>query len=69
MGSVVSTTLRPLYPRERDRVTIVQEGGWTTGPVWTGAEDVALTEVRFPDRPAHSESLYRLSYPGTQLMT
>ena len=24
------------------------------------------TDVRSPDRPARSESLYRLSYPGTQ---
>ena len=24
------------------------------------------TGTRFPDRPAHSESLYRLSYPGAR---
>jgi len=33
------------------------------GPVWTGAENLATTGIRFPDRPARSESLYRLSYP------
>jgi hypothetical protein len=33
------------------------------GPVWTGMEDIAPTEIRSPDRPARSESLYRLSYP------
>jgi len=33
-------------------------------PVWTGAENLALTGIRSPDRPAVSESLYRLSYPG-----
>jgi hypothetical protein len=32
-----------------------------TGPVWTGAENLAPTGIRFPDRPARSESLYRLS--------
>jgi hypothetical protein len=28
----------PLYPRERDTVPIVQDAGWASGPVWTGAE-------------------------------
>ena len=34
------------------------------GPVWTAAENLAPTGIRSPDRPARSESLYRLSYPG-----
>jgi hypothetical protein len=34
------------------------------GPVWTGAENLATTEIWFPDRPANSKSLYRLRYPG-----
>ena len=34
------------------------------GPFWTGAEYLAPTVIRSPDRPAHSESLHRLSYPG-----
>jgi hypothetical protein len=39
--------------------------GWGgPGPVWTGAENLAPTRIRSPDRPARSESLYRLSYPG-----
>jgi len=33
-------------------------------PVWTGEENLATTGIRSPDRPARSESLYRLSYPG-----
>jgi hypothetical protein len=28
------------------------------------AENLAPTGIRFPDRPACSESLYRLRYPG-----
>ena len=36
MGWVVNATSRPLYPRERDPVTIVQEAGWAQGLVWTG---------------------------------
>ena len=35
------------------------------GPVWTGTENLASTGIRPPDRPARSESLYRLSYPGS----
>jgi hypothetical protein len=36
------------------------------GPVWTGADNFAPppTGIRSPDRPARSESLYRLSYRG-----
>jgi hypothetical protein len=34
--------------------------------VWTGAENLALTEIGSPDSPAKSESLYRLRYPDPQ---
>ena len=51
----------------KDPVPIVQEAGWAPGPVWTGAENLAATGIRSPDRPACSESLYRLSYPGPQI--
>ena len=47
-----------------DPVPIVQEAGWAPGPVWTGAENLAPTGIPSPDRPARSESLYRLSYRG-----
>ena len=39
-------------PRERSG-TIVQEAGWAPVPAWTGAENLAPTWIRFPDRPAH----------------
>ena len=52
-----------LYPG-KDRVPTVQEAGWAPGPVWTGAEILALTGIRSPDRQARSQSLYRLSYPA-----
>jgi hypothetical protein len=48
----------------KDPVPIVREDGWAPGPVWTGAENLAPTGIRSPDRPAHSESLYQLRYPG-----
>ena len=51
-------------PPGKDPVPIVQGAGWAPEPVWTGTENLALTGIRFPDRPARSESLYRLSYRG-----
>ena len=39
--------------------------GPRAGP--TRAENPAPTGIRFPDRPARNESLYSLSYPGTQM--
>ena len=64
---MVSDTPRVLYPQERDPVPIVQEAGWAPRPVWTAAEKLAPTGIRSPDRPARSESLYRLRYPGPLL--
>ena len=63
------STSRPgRFTPRKDPVPIVQEDGWATGPVWTGAENFTPTGNRSPDSPARSESLYRLSYfdPGTQ---
>jgi len=48
-----------LYPG-KELVIIVQEAGWAPGPVWTGAENLALTGIRSPGRPARGQSLYRL---------
>jgi hypothetical protein len=62
-GGVVSTTPRPLYPRKRHG-TLVQEAGWVPGPVLTCAKNLAPTRIRFPDRTARSQSLYRLSHPA-----
>ena len=49
-------------PRVRDPVPIIQEAGCAPEPVWMGVENIAPTGIRSPDRPAHSESLHRLSY-------
>jgi hypothetical protein len=64
-GWGVSATPRPLSIYGKEPVPIVQEAGWAPGPVWTGAENLVPTGIRFPDRPARSQSLYRLSYPPT----
>ena len=61
-GWGVSVTPRPLFTPGKDPVPIVQEAGWAPGPVWTGAENLTPTGIRSPDRPARSESLYRLRY-------
>jgi len=61
---VVSITPRPLSTPGKDSVPIVHEAGWAPGSVWTGAENLALTWIRYPDRPARSQSLYRVSYPA-----
>jgi hypothetical protein len=52
------------FTPRKDPVPIVQEAGWAPGPVWRAAENLAPTGIRSPDRSAHSESLYRLSYPA-----
>jgi hypothetical protein len=48
----------------KDPVPIVQNAGWTSGPVWTCAKNLAPTWIRSQERPARSPSLYRLSYPA-----
>ena len=60
----VSVTPRPLFTPGKDPVPIVQEAGWASGPVWTGAENLAPTGNRSPNRPARSQSLYWLRYPA-----
>jgi hypothetical protein len=60
---VVSTTPRPLYPQERPGTHCT--GGWVgSRPVWMCAKNLAPTGIRSLDRPARSQSLYRLSYPA-----
>jgi len=45
----------------KDPVPILQEAGWTPGPVWTDWKSRPHRDS-IPDRPARSQSLYRLSY-------
>jgi hypothetical protein len=47
-------------------VALPPEAELAPRPVWTGAENLAPTGIRYLDRPARSESLYRLHYPGPQ---
>ena len=51
-GWGVSVTPWPLFTPGKNPVPIVQEAGWAPGPAWTGAENLAPTGIRYPDRPA-----------------
>jgi len=52
------------FTPRKNPVPILYEAGWAPEPVWTGAENLAPTGIRFPNRPARSKSLYWLRYPG-----
>ena len=62
-GCGVSVTPRPLFTPGKDPVHNIHEAGWAPGPVWSGAENLATTGIRGPDRPARIQSLYR-RYPA-----
>jgi len=63
-GWGVSVTPRPLFTPGKNPVPLVQEAGCAPGLVWTGEENLTPTGIRFPDRPARSQSLYWLRYPA-----
>jgi hypothetical protein len=54
-------------PLRNDPVPIVQKAEWASWPFWTGAENLAPTGIRSPDRTVCSELLYQLRYPGQRL--
>jgi hypothetical protein len=62
-GWVVSTTPWPHFTPREDPVPILQEAGWAPGPVWTDRKS-RPHQYSIPDRPARSQSLYRLCYPA-----
>ena len=65
-GWVVSSTPWPHFNPGKDPVPILQEAIWAPGPVWTGEKSHSYRDS-IPDRPARSQSLYRLSYPAYRL--
>jgi hypothetical protein len=63
MWWVVKATPQPLYPRERPCTHYI--GGWVGPRAGLDAcGNLASTGIRSPERPARSESLYRLDCPG-----
>ena len=61
-GWVVSSTPRPHLTPGKDPVPILKEVEGVSWPVWTGGKSRPHRDS-IPDRPARSQSLYRLSYP------
>jgi len=62
-GLEVSSTPRPQFTPGKDPVPILQEAGWTPGPVWTGGKS-RPNRYSIPDSPDRSQSLHRLGYPA-----
>jgi len=62
-GWVVSSTPWPHFTLGKDPVPILQKAGWAPGSVWTGRKSYPHQDST-PNRPAHSQSLYQLSYPA-----
>ena len=52
----------------KDPVPIVQKAGWAPGPVWTGAENLAPSGIRSPDRPARSSVAIPTELPGPLIL-
>ena len=50
---MVSSTPRPHFTPWKDPLPIVQEAGWTPGPVWTGGKSCSHGDS-IADRPARS---------------
>jgi len=60
-GWVVSSMPWLHFTPRKDPVPILQEAGCAPGPVWMGRKSRPHRNS-IPDRPAHSQSLYWLSY-------
>jgi hypothetical protein len=56
---------RPLYPKERPGTPCIGGWGGPQGPSGQVRKISPPTGIPSPDRPAHSESLYRLRYPDS----
>jgi len=56
--------LAALHPGKRDPLLIVQVAMCTSGPFWTGAENLPPTGIQVLNYPVLSESLYQLRHAG-----
>jgi hypothetical protein len=61
-------TPRPLYPRERNPIPIMQEAVWTIGTIWVGAENLATSGFDSRIFRTVAELLYRLHYSGNSFI-
>jgi len=62
---VVSSTPRPHFTPGKDPVSIVQEAGWTSGPVWTGGKSRPHRDS-IPERPPRNSVAIPIELPGPQ---
>jgi hypothetical protein len=67
MGWVVSSTSQARFAPGKDPVSIVQEAGWTPGPVWTGRK-FHPHQDSIPDCPARSSVTILTELPGPLLL-
>jgi hypothetical protein len=56
-----------VLPPGKDPVPIVQKAKWAPGPVWTGAEYLATTGIRSPDRPDRTAIAKPTELSGPQI--
>ena len=63
-GLEVSVTQRPLFTPGKTRYPLYRRMGGPQGRSGQVRKISPLTGIRSPDRPAHSQSLYRLHYPA-----
>jgi hypothetical protein len=61
---VVSTTPRPFYPPEKIRYPLCWSLGGLQNRSGCVRKFLPPSGIRSPDRPARSQSLYRLNYPA-----
>jgi len=61
---VVNPTPRPLLPRKRDSVFVLQEAEWAPGQVWRSAENLASNGIRSPDRHTAPRCYMGYAFPA-----
>ena len=66
-GWVVSSMPRPHFTPGKEPVPILQEAGWTPGPVWTGGKSRPYQDS-IPDRPARSSVAVLTELPGPRVL-
>ena len=63
-GIVYADHFRSIYRQDIVSVRILQECGWTLGPVWIGTEHLFITGFRTLNRTAHRCCMCRLQGSG-----
>ena len=65
---MVSSTPRPHFTPGKEPVPILQEAGWSPGPVWTGGKSRPHRDS-IPDSPARSSVAIPTELPGPRHMS